>query len=80
MIGFARPSAEGFVSLYSGIFFATFEKTEFSSSGTFLSRVKILPSFANVTFSFNLCLSERRGLTVFDKFLLSATSYSFKFA
>ena len=45
----------------------------------FISWVQILSS-TNAIFSFNLSLSERRALTVFQNFLLSAASLSFKFA
>ena len=80
-IRFVISSAKGFVSLYLGIFkfFTMFEKNEFSSSATFISWVQILSS-TNAIFLFNLSLSEIRGLTVFQNFLLSATFLSFKFA
>ena len=69
---FAISSAKEFVLLYSGIykFFVTFEKNEFSSSASFMSWVKILPSSTNVMSSFDLSLSEKRGLTVFQNFVL----------
>ena len=68
--------------LYSEIFkfFTTLEKNEFSSSATFMSWVKILSFSTNVMFSFDLNLSERREITVFQNVLLSATSFSFQFA
>ena len=74
---FPISSAEGFVSLYLGIlkFFTTFENNEFSLSATFMSCVKIMPSSASIVFSFDLSLSERKVLTVFQNFLLSATSF-----
>ena len=80
--GFAISSAKGFVLLYSETFkfFTTLEKNEFSSSVTFLSWVKILSFFTNVIFSFDLSLLERREITDFQNFLLSATSFSFQFA
>ena len=51
-IGFAIPSAKGFVSLNLGIFkfSITFEKDGFSSTATFMSWVKILLSSTNVIF------------------------------
>ena len=81
-IGFAISSAKGFVSLNSGIFklFTKFENNEFSSSATLISWVKILSFPANVIISFDLILSERTGLTVFQNFLLSVTSFWYRFA
>ena len=81
-IGFFISSATGFVLLYSGIFkfFTTFEKNEFNSSATVMSWVKILSYSTNLVFLIDLSLAERRGLSAFQNFLLSATSFSFKIA
>ena len=66
--------------LYPGIlrFFTMFEKKEFSDSAILLSS-EIISSFStNKICSFETILSDRKGFTVFQKVLLSLTSFSFK--
>ena len=57
-----------------------FEKKLFRVFATSTSSDVILPLFTKVLFSLDLILAERRGLTVYQNFLLSVISFHCMFA